>query len=544
MQTLTLSEEGLKNRSAWEAAGYRLPAFDREAVKKNTEDHPRWIHFGAGNIFRAFQANVVQNLIEQGVMDTGLLVAEGFDYEIIEKSYRPQDNYSILVTLKASGAIEKTVIGSILQSLILDSEREEEYKALKKVFANPSLQMASFTITEKGYSLVDAKGNLLPSVEEDFQAGPLRPASYLGKVVSLLYERYCKGACPIAMVSMDNCSHNGEKLYAAVTAFAERWVAAGKAEEGFLSYVKDEKKVSFPWTMIDKITPRPDPSVEEMLRGDGLQGLDPVITSKKTYVAPFVNAEESEYLVVEDKFPNGRPALEQGGLIFTDRDTVNRVEKMKVCTCLNPLHTTLAVFGCLLGYTKISEEMKDADLKALVDRIGYTEGLPVVVDPGVIAPKEFIDTVVNVRIPNPFMPDTPQRIATDTSQKLAIRFGETIKAYEASDTLKTSDLKCIPLVFAGWIRYLLATDDAGKAFELSPDPMITAVQPVAKQFALGDTPSASEVKTKLGSLLENDRIFGVNLERVGLADAVAAHFAAMLAGPGAVREEIRKVLAS
>ena len=248
------------------------------------------------------------------------------------------------MTLKASGAIEKTVIGSIMQSLILDSEREEEYKALKKVFANPSLQMASFTITEKGYSLVDAKGNLLPSVEEDFQAGPLRPASYLGKVVSLLYERYCKGACPIAMVSMDNCSHNGEKLYAAVTAFAERWVAAGKAEEGFLSYVKDEKKVSFPWTMIDKITPRPDPSVEEMLRGDGLQGLDPVITSKKTYVAPFVNAEESEYLVVEDKFPNGRPALEQGGLIFTDRDTVNRVEKMKVCTCLNPLHTTLAVF--------------------------------------------------------------------------------------------------------------------------------------------------------------------------------------------------------
>ena len=56
---------------------------------------------------------------------------------------------------------------------------------------------------------------------------------------------------------------------------------------------------------------------------------------------------------------------------------------------------------------------------------------------------------------------TPQRIATDTSQKLAIRFGETIKAYERRSDLDVADLKYIPLVFAGWIRYLLAVDDIG-----------------------------------------------------------------------------------
>ena len=79
--------------------------------------------------------------------------------------------------------------------------------------------------------------------------------------------------------------------------------------------------------------------------------------------------------------------------------------------------------------------MKDPELKKLVEVIGYKEGLPVVINPGILDPKEFIDTVLNVRVPNPFMPDTPQRIATDTSQKLAIRFGETIKAYQASETL-------------------------------------------------------------------------------------------------------------
>ena len=76
-------------------------------------------------------------------------------------------------------------------------------------------------------------------------------------------------------------------------------------------------------------------------------------------------------------------------------------------------------------------------------------------------PKAFIDTVLQVRVPNPFMPDTPQRIATDTSQKLAIRFGETIKAYAESDELDVASLKLIPLVFAGWLRYLMAVDDAG-----------------------------------------------------------------------------------
>lgn len=122
--------------------------------------------------------------------------------------------------------------------------------------------------------------------------------------------------------------------------------------------------------------------------------------------------------MVEDRFPNGRPPLEQAGVYMTDRETVNKTERMKVTTCLNPLHTALAVYGCMLGYTLICDEMKDATLVKLVKRLGYVEGLPVVVDPGILSPKAFIDEVVEQRLPNPFMPDSPQRIATDTSQKV------------------------------------------------------------------------------------------------------------------------------
>ena len=277
--------------------------------------------------------------------------------------------------------------------------------------------------------------------------------------------------------------------------------------------------------------------MEEMLRTDGVEETASVVTAKNTYVAPFVNAEETEYLVIEDAFPNGRPqVLEQAGLIFTDRETVDKVEKMKVCTCLNPLHTALAVFGCLLGYQKISDEMKDPDLKRMVEEIGYIEGLPVVVDPKVLDPKEFIDTVINKRLPNPFMPDTPQRIATDTSQKLAIRFGETVKAYEKSATLRVKDLQWIPLVYAGWIRYLMGIDDEGKPFKLSPDPLLDMLKPYVAPLQLG-TPIDVAV---IAPLLQNATVFGVDLYEAGLAERVVQYLKDMTTAVGAVREILRK----
>lgn len=537
---MKLNAAGLSTPAQWEGKGYQLPKFDRSAMLSATEKEPVWIHFGAGNLFRAFHANLAQRLLDQGLMRQGIVVAEGFDYEIVDKMYRPHDDFSILVTLKADGTVEKTIIGSIAQSLALDTQDEAAYARLREIFSSSSLQMATFTITEKGYSLHRGSGELLPAVAADFAAGPEKPASYMGKVTSLLYARYLAGQKPIAMVSTDNCSHNGDKLCAAISGFAKAWTENGLAEPGFADYVADSTKVSFPWTMIDKITPRPDASVQELLRKDGLEDLDPVITGMRSYVAPFVNAEETEYLVVEDRFPNGRPPLEQAGVLFTDRQTVDKVEKMKVCTCLNPLHTTLAVYGCLLDYTRIADEMHDEDLVRLVKSIGYDEGLPVVINPGILDPKTFIDTVLQRRVPNPFMPDTPQRIATDTSQKLAIRFGETIKAYAASDHLSVADLKGIPLVFAGWLRYLMAVDDAGQPFALSPDPLVESLRPYVAGLELKP---GQDVEAAVSEVLHMKNIFGVDLYEVGLAQLVCDDLRQLTAGVGAVRATLKNYTA-
>ena len=506
---MVLNNESIKNREAWEKLGYRLPKFDRDAMIEKTIANPAWLHFGAGNIFKAFQADACQRLLDAGLAETGIIAAERR-----EKKPEVNDNLTVKVTLKADGNVEKAVVASIAEKVYLYGNEAR----LKEIFENPSLQMVSFTITEKGYALYDAKGELLPDIAADLEAGPENARSYMGKLTALLCARYLKNKAPLAMVSMDNCSHNGDKLKAAITCFAEKWGGAG-----FNAWLKES--VSFPWSMIDKITPGPDASVAAMLKADGLED-----------GTPFVNAEECEYLVIEDDFPNGRPCLEKAGIYFTDRETVDKVERMKVCTCLNPLHTSLAVYGCLLGFNKIYKEMQDEDLRKLVELVGYKEGLPVVTDPGIIKPRDFIDAVVRVRVPNPFMPDMPQRIAMDTSQKLPIRFGETIKAYMASDTLDVNDLKFIPLVHAGWLRYLMAVDDNGNAFEPSSDPLLETAQAYVKDFKLGEKPDCS----KLEELLRNDTIFGVDLVEAGLADKVCGYFVELTAGPGAVRKTLHK----
>ena len=470
----------------WAQKGYDLPKFDVERVRAAA---PRWVHFGAGNIFRSFIACAQQTVLDKGLCDHGIVVCEGFDPEIVERAYRPFDNLSVAVSLKANGGIDKRLVASVVESLTF-----ADMARLQEIFASPALQMASFTITEKGYDPKFAHA----------------PGSLMGTLADLLRHRMRTSAAPIALVSMDNCSRNGEKLQNVIEMLAE-----GDAE--FAAYLRE--KVTFPWTMIDKITPRPDPRVAEMLRQDGFEDTELIITARKTYTAAFVNAEEKEYLVIEDNFPNGRPPLEAAGIYFAGRETVSNVERMKVTTCLNPLHTALAVFGCVMGYETICAEMGDPLLKKLVERIGYVEGLPVVVSPGIIDPKTFIDEVVNERLPNVFLPDTPQRIATDTSQKLAIRFGETIKAHvERGDV---DALVGIPLALAGWFKYLSGVGDDGAPFALSPDPRLPL-------FA--EPLTAENAGRLIPPVLRDTSIFGLDLEEAGLANRVLAYAQDMLAG--------------
>ena len=261
---LHLNMQGLQDRAAWAQAGIRLPRYDVAAVRARTWEAPVWLHFGAGNIFRGFLAAAQQTLLNTGRADTGILAAESFDFQIIDQVYSPYDALSLLVRMRADGSEEREVIASVAGGLKADCAGPD-WARLTRVFCSPTLQMASFTITEKGYALTDLEKKPLPVVERDLAAGPEGPRHTMSIAAALLYRRFQAGGAPIAMVSMDNCARNGEKLRAGVLSMARGWAERGLVESAFLDWLEDEGRVSFPWSMIDKITPHPSERVQEEL---------------------------------------------------------------------------------------------------------------------------------------------------------------------------------------------------------------------------------------------------------------------------------------
>lgn len=224
---MKLSANGLSNAQAWQAAGISLPGFDWRAMCDATQAAPVWVHFGAGNIFRGFIAALQQRLLDQGLEKSGIVAAETFDYDIIDKIYAPHDSMTLMVSLLPDGGTRKEVIASIAQGIKANSADQQQWAALCAIFEKPSLQMASFTITEKGYALRDMKGELMGVVKQDMEDGPAKARHAMSVVAALMLKRFEAGAAPMALVSMDNCSHNGEKLRQSVLEIAHAWLEKG-----------------------------------------------------------------------------------------------------------------------------------------------------------------------------------------------------------------------------------------------------------------------------------------------------------------------------
>ena len=535
---MKLTMEGIKDREAWEKAGIQLPGYDVEEVSEKARKAPRWVHFGIGNIFRVFIGGIADGLLEEGALDRGLTCVETFDYDVADKIYAPYDNLGLSVILHGDGTRDYKVLGALAEAVKAQSSNEKQWNRLKEIFAAPSLQLVSFTITEKGYALQKADGTWFPFVEADIKNGPAKVTGAMAVLTAMLYERYQAGKHPLALVSMDNCSQNGARLRQSVLTMAEEWKKAGYVEDDFLAYVSDEKTIAFPWTMIDKITPRPSEQIAADLEALGVEDMQPVITAKKTYIAPFVNAEKPQYLVIEDSFPNGRPALEKGfGVYMADRRTVNLAERMKVTVCLNPVHSATGPLGVALGYELFAHMLNtDADMMKMARMVAYDEGLPVVQDPGILSPQAFVDELFNDRFPNEYLGDTNLRLAVDVSQMVGIRFGETIKAY-VEKYGDASRLTALPLGIAGWLRYMLAVDDAGKKYELAPDPMNEEIQEQLKDIVVGQPETFTD---QLRPILSNERLFFIDLYKAGVGEKVENMFREMIAGPGAIKATIHK----
>jgi len=489
---------------------YTLPKFDISTTVARTNQSPTWLHMGAGNIFRIMIGGIQQNLLDAGNTNTGIIAYEAFDQDIIPQSFTPYDNLTLAVTLHASGNVEKRIIASITNAFC------NNLPNLREIIAKPSLQLISFTITENGYKVDPAKICTTPD----------NAVTTLEQVTAGLLNRYKQNGKPIALVSLDNFAENGTMVEKAVVTIAEAWLKNGRVPATFVQYAKT---MAYPWTMIDKITPRPSEDIAKLLAADGYEDTKIHKTQKNTFVASFVNAEAPQYLIIEDNFPNGRPPLEKSGVYMTDKETVRKMDQMKVCACLNPLHTILGVAGPLLKHPTIAACMKDERLVKLLNKAAE-EALPTVAHPGIIAPKDFLHEVLTERFPNPYIPDTPERIACDTSQKIPVRFGVAMQARQEKG-IPADNLEAVPLFVALWLRYRMGLDDTGAKMELSPDPLTPEAVKVLDCLQFGQ-------KIDLYPILSDAVTFGVNLYDVGLGKKIEALFYELSSCAGAVSQKL------
>ena len=213
-----------KNSEAWEKAGITLPGYDVEAVSEKAKRRTWCGYISESEIFSVYLSVVLLTAFwKKGVLNRGITCIETFDYDVVDKIYDPYDNLGLSVILHGDGTREYKVIGALAEAVKAQSSDPAHWNRLKEIFTSKSLQMVSFTITEKGYALQKADGTWFPFVEADIKNGPDKATGAMAVLVAMLYERYKAGRYPIALVSMDNCSRNGAKLRESVLTMTEEW---------------------------------------------------------------------------------------------------------------------------------------------------------------------------------------------------------------------------------------------------------------------------------------------------------------------------------
>ena len=348
-----------------------------------------------------------------------------------------------------------------------------------------------------------------------------------GKWTAFALARYQAGL-PFALVSCTNFSGNGHYTGGTVRTMARAWEEKGHAPKGFVDYLRDPAKFSFPNCMIDRIAVPPDAKTAEVMESLGID-------------SNIVVTERTRYWVVEDLFPAGRPRLENavGVIMEPTYEDVKKYEDMKL-RILNMAHSTIGGLGVLLGYRgqyAMYRAMQDQDLTRVIERI-----IDIVINtiewPNKMDPREFAkDTWV--RLNNPNIPDDPMRIAFSNSAKMLPRFMDTYFAGREQG-MSEDDLDVVLLPVAGFLRYALGVDDAGESYDLADDPIRDKLVELGQKAKLGEPGSVSALR----ELIARADIMGKDLYQYGSSGKRLEAFAAkMLGGTGAVRQALQEFLA-
>ncbi|HQT79656.1 MAG TPA: mannitol dehydrogenase family protein [Rhodopila sp.] len=432
----------------------QVPRFDPAQVTAGI------VHLGLGGFHRAHMARYTHNLMERrpdalgwGIAGAGLMPAD----RRMKDSLAPQDNLYTLVERDAAGETV-SVIGSLADVVFAG----EDSGPLLAIIDRPDIRIVSLTVTEHGYCLNRSTKQLDPDhplIRRDL-ASPDRPASAVGIIVEALRRRRAAGHPPFTALSCDNIQHNGDVLRADVLALATL------RDPTLSDWI--EQSVSFPSTMVDRITPlTSEADIAELTRRIGIVDRWPVF------------CETFTQWVIEDRFPLGRPAWDEVGAQFVSDVAPYEFMKLRL---LNGSHLAVAGLGRLAGYVTIDESMADPLISRYMTALMERETGPTLPEVPGIDLAEYKATLVE-RFANPAIKDTVERVNTDAPLNILV---DPIR-----DRLRAGgSIELLALALAAWLRRVRGEDEQGQS--------ITVHHPLADQLRAKAIEGGADPRPLLG----------------------------------------------
>ncbi len=419
----------------------RQISYDRNSLKCGI------LHIGVGNFHRAHEAWFTDRLIasdptqcDWAICGVMLLDSDRPLYDAL----KGQDNLYTLTECGRDGNDSAGYIGSLRELIWAPADKD---RALDRM-ADRDIRIISMTITEGGYNIRKDNGEFdldNPAVKADL-VNPGNPSTVFGYVAEGLRRRRDNGAGKVTVLTCDNLQHNGDTARKAFTTFI-------KAQDPKLSEWVEEN-VTFPNSMVDRITPATTPQIAARLN-----------ERNATDDAAPVFCEDFIQWVIEDNFAAGRPQWENAGVEFTD--DVTAYENMKL-SLLNASHTMLSYPAFLSGYRKVDEAIHDPCVRRLVEQYMDIDTTPYVPAPGSIDLTLYKKTLVE-RFRNASVSDQVARLCSDGLSKFPVYVMPNLAKMiaDGKDQTRTAYL------LAAYRRYLLTpVDDNGESYDIT-EPWLT-----------------------------------------------------------------------
>lgn len=403
----------------------RQPAYDRSKLT------PGIVHIGLGNFHRAHMAVYLDDLFAMGLCHDWAILGAGVregDARMRE-ALKAQDCLSTVIELDPKGKSARR-IGAMIDFLPVEADNA----ALIAAMARPEIRIVSLTVTEGGYFINPATGAFDPAHPEIAADAVAPHRTAFGAIIAALTLRRAAGVAPFTVMSCDNLPGNGHVTQNAVVGLAAindpalaEWIAAN---------------VAFPNGMVDRITPATGPRERAMAAAFGLAD-DPVP----------VTCEPFRQWVLEDNFPQGRPAFEKVGVTLTPH--VHNFEMMKI-RILNGGHATIAYPGGLMDIEYVHEAMANPLIKGLLDKVEMDEIIPYIPPVPDTNLGDYYRLIVE-RFSNPEVADTERRLCLDGSNRQPKFIVPSIR-----DALVAGgSVEGLALVSAMWCRYCYGETDSG-----------------------------------------------------------------------------------